>query len=200
MTSSPYFQRISFATCFIFLASALTAFPQDTPPEIPDFDTSDFEFELPEEMEGFTDNDFGAAEESAANAAIGVAMMLAIAIFGIIGLIAVVLAAYLLMDALNAVPQQFQQIPPWVPWLLLVPFVNLVVLIIAFIKVPDSLASYLNSLGDHSQGDCGRKTGLWGSVLYILGCTFPIGLVLLIVSLMKINQAKQRAQAATAQY
>ena len=195
------------ATYLLVLIAGTHLPAQDPPTDIPEFDTSELDIGLPEDFDeiaggDFTDGDFGAAEisaeEQAAIAAVSFGMVVAIIVMSLIGLLLTIFVAYLLMDAVNSVPEQFQQIAPWVPWLLLVPFVNIVVLIVAFIKVPESLSAYLNSIGDTSQGDSGKAVGLWGSVLYVLGCTFPIGLVLLIISLVKINQSKKIARSAAA--
>jgi magnesium-transporting ATPase (P-type) len=166
----------------------------------PDMDPGNFEIPELEGFDDFNEGDFGAppmsAEDQAAAAALGFGMMIFVFLMSLVGLVLTALVAYLMMDALNAVPESFQQLQPWVPWLLFVPLVNLVVIFLVFLKVPDSLSTYLQSVGNTSQGDCGKNLGLWGCILYILGCTFPIGLVLLIMSILKINQAKKVAQQA----
>lgn len=160
----------------------------------------DFGFEVGEDMEAFGKDDFNAEglDPEAAAAATAVAAAVWIAMMAIAALLffLLVLAAYLLSDALGAIPEEFREIPAWLPWLLLVPFVQIVILIVAFMKVPKSLSGYLASKGDTSMGDCGAGNGLWGAVLYLLGCTFPIGLVLLVMAILKINQAKKIARAA----
>lgn len=185
-------------TCLLLaLATVSSGLAQD----VPEFDPNNFE--IPE-LEGFDDfteeGDFGApefsADEQAAAAALSFGMLIFVFVMSLVGLILTALVAYLMMDALNAVPESFQQIQPWMPWLLFVPLVNIVIVFLVFLKVPDSLSSYLQSIGDSSQGDCGKNLGLWGCILYIIGCTFPIGLILLIMSILKINQAKKVAQSA----
>lgn len=121
---------------------------------------------------------------------------MAIVVIGlVISLLLQAVVAYFLSSALKAVPEQYRELSPAIPWLLLVPFVNIVILFLAFIKVPRSLNKYLTSVGDTSQGDCGEQMGLWGAVLGIIPCTGPIGLILLIISLVKITQAKNVALA-----
>lgn len=158
----------------------------------------EIEFDI-EGMEGFGDENFEFAseltpEEAAAGTAMVIAMFVGIGIMSLLGFILVIWVAYSMMDALSAIPEEYRELSPAVPWLLLVPVVNIVVLFLVFIKVPDSLNAYLTANGDTAHGDCGRSNGLIGSILYILGCTFPIGLVLLVMSLMKISQAKQTAR------
>ncbi|HBE66568.1 MAG TPA: hypothetical protein DDW52_00330 [Planctomycetaceae bacterium] len=115
---------------------------------------------------------------------------------GVVSLAVQIFIAYLLYDALNTVPEEFRQIEPWLPWLVFIPLVGIVIAFIAFIKTPKSLALALNARGDTSHGDCGESNGLWGMILSILGCTGPIGWVLLIMSLLKINKAKQALRAS----
>lgn len=99
--------------------------------------------------------------------------------------------AYSLYDALNTVPEEHRELEPWVPWLIFVPIIGIVVYFLGFIKTPKSLEKALNATGNNPHGDCGGSNGLWGMVLCVLGCTAPIGLVLVIMSLLKINKAKQ---------
>ncbi len=157
-----------------------------------DFDTEQFDFGA----------DSGAVElseeDQAAVAALGLGFIVLVLIIALVSIVLTAWVAYMLMDALQAVPEQHRQLSPVVPWLLFVPIVQYVVMFLVFLKVPDSLSSYLNSVGDQSQADCGKTLGLWGSILYVLGCTVPIGLVLLALSLIKINQAKKAARAVAA--
>ncbi len=113
---------------------------------------------------------------------------------GLVGLLFSLFLAYQLASSLSAIPPTYRQLSPWVPWLIFVPLVGIVVLVLAFIKVPNSLSKYLASTGHVSQGDCGEKLGLWGAILTIIGCTAPIGLVLLLLSTLKIRQAKMVAK------
>lgn len=189
--------------------------------EIPEFEAPDFnapEFEMPdfdagqdfsgegdmsidfdmEDFEGFGSEEYGdefQQEAEQAAVAAGFAMMAGIACFAVFGLILTGVVAFLMSDALSSVPEEHQQLSPMVPWLLFVPLINIVVVFLVFIQVPKSLASYLASQGDTSQGDCGEKTGLWGVVLYVIGCTFPIGLVMMVMAILKINHAKKAAKA-----
>jgi hypothetical protein len=162
-------------------------------------DMGDIGFDL-EGLGDISDPDFVASgPPSAKEMAMVSGIMVGAAIIGLLGLLLMLFVAYLLSDALAALPAQFRLLPTWVPWLLLVPFINIVVFVLVFIKVPQSQSTFLASTGDNSMGDCGGSNGLWGVILYLVGCTFPIGLVLLVMSVLKINQAKKliRASAAT---
>lgn len=171
-------------------------FEMPTDPNSPDMDFDfDFSDELGDGFSQFEEDGFVAADEPSTMAVI--ATTIAMLVLGVLMFLLVGVVAYLLSTALSAVPENFREMPPMLPWLLFIPLVNIVILILAFIKVPKSLNKYLTSIGDNSQGDCGEKLGLWGSILYILGCTFPIGLVMLVMSLMRINQAKKLAKAAS---
>ncbi len=196
-------------TTFVLVACCLLSAPargQDDQPTL-QFDPNmqidpgsmeDFGFNT-DDFEDFGSEDFSppelSAEDAAAATAVAMGMMIMIGVFAVIGVVITALVAYLLSDALSAVPESYRQMSSWIPWLLFVPLVQIVVLVLAFIKVPRSLSGYLASLGDQSQGDCGESNGLWGSILYILGCTFPIGLVLLVMSMLKINQAKRQIRS-----
>ncbi len=184
---------------------AIIAFAQVTD-EIPELrlDTSqdlgqDFGFDVGE-LEDVSAPDFNAnattPEQAAQEAELERAMLFGGLIMGLLALVLLGVAAYLLSDALKAIPLEFRKLPHWVPWLLLVPLVNIVVFVLSFIMVPKSMANYLASRGDTSMGDCGASNGLWGVILYLLGCTFPIGLVLLVMCLLKVNQAKKIARTS----
>jgi hypothetical protein len=199
--------------CFLWLASqpnhllAQDIVVQDPAGDVTPGDAGEFQFDQDiefdmEEFEGFEGGDFGAAEttmeEEAAIALVGTAVIVLSLVFALITLVLAGCAAYLLSDALKAVPESHQQISPAIPWLLFIPVVNLVVLFLCFIKVPDSLRGYLDSTGNMTQADCGKSLGLWGSVASVIGCFFPIGIVLLFMSITRINKAKQLAREAQA--
>lgn len=153
----------------------------------------DFNFDM-SEFESFGTDDFDPAElnaEQEAAAALATGAIVGMILFGMLMYLLLVFVAYIQFDALQSLPEQFRMIPAFVPWLLLVPFVQIVILFVAFIKVPQSLSKYLQSIGNTEMGDCGEKNGLFGAIFYIIGCTFPIGLVLLVMSMMKISAARK---------
>ncbi|MEZ6136515.1 MAG: hypothetical protein R3C53_16590 [Pirellulaceae bacterium] len=179
---------------YLFFVGSGLAVAQDAPIEPGDSFGEDFGFDTGDMNFGEEDFSFAVdpAQERAA-AAVATGFMIVSLVIGLLGLCLMIFVAYFLSDGLAAVPEEFRQLPTWVPWLLLVPFVNIVVLILAFIKVPQSLSSYLASKGNTGLGDCGQALGLWGSILYLL--CFPVGLVLLLMSGLKISQAKKAARA-----
>lgn len=151
-----------------------------------------------EEFDGFGEEDFSVEDQAKVNAAaagVAVAYMGFLVCMSIVSLVFSLFIAYSLFDALNTVPTEYRQLEPWVPWLIFVPVVGIVVLFLGFIKTPQSLSKALNANGDSSHGDCGESNGLWGCILTVLGCTAPIGFVLLIMSILKINKAKQALRA-----
>ncbi|GAB5402221.1 MAG: hypothetical protein Aurels2KO_04520 [Aureliella sp.] len=146
-----------------------------------------------EEFEGFGEEDFVMQDgpPEAAIAGLMAAYFGFVICMSIASLVFSIFIAYSQFDALNTVPEEHRQLEPWVPWLIFVPVVGIVVLFLGFIKTPQSLSKALNATGNNPHGDCGESNGLWGCILTVLGCTAPIGFVLLIMSILKINKAKQ---------
>jgi hypothetical protein len=163
-------------------------------------DVGDFDFNLDTtEFDDFGSESFQAQSDeelAAGEAAAGLIMLFA---FGlsllafVAGFLFSLYIAYSLSSALSSIPEAYREMAPFVPWLIFVPVVNVVILILAFIKVPRSVKSYLASKGNHSHGDCGESYGLWGAILSLLGCTLPVGLVMLILSLNKLGKAQRAA-------
>lgn len=131
------------------------------------------------------------AEEEAMIAGALAAYFGFIVCMSIVSLVLSIYIAYSLYDALNTVPVEHRELEPWVPWLIFIPVVGIVVYFLGFIKTPKSLEKALNATGSNPHGDCGGSNGLWGMILCVIGCTAPIGIVLVIMSLLKINKAKQ---------
>ncbi|MCA9134751.1 MAG: hypothetical protein KDA45_16400 [Planctomycetales bacterium] len=178
---------------------ASPALNPDTDFQLPSADNFDFDIEG---MEGFGDPDYDPEAEidpqvQAATDRVAWIITAVLAAMSLLMLLFTILLAVQLSSALQAVPEAYRQMSPFVPWLLFVPFVNIVILILAFIKVPRSLKGYLASMGDASQEDCGEKLGLLGAILFLLGFTMPVGLVVLLLALAKIGRAKKIARAAT---
>lgn len=182
-------QKLALGLLAVSLLAASPALAQ----EPSDGANMQFNFDA-EEFSNFGEEGFDnglTPEQEAAASAIGMGLIIGYFCFIGVMLLLQIYVAYLLYDALSAVPEQYRELEPWVPWLLFVPLANLVVIFLAFIKTPRSLAKCLAASGDTSHADCGESLGLWGAVLTVLGCTSPIGLILLIMSLLKINKAKQ---------
>ncbi len=186
-------KRIAFASLFSLVAAlTLPALAQDAG------NGMDFNFDAGGELDGFGEDGFefqGDPEAEAAAAGIAIAVLIGYVCFIGLAILLQIFIAYLLYDALNAVPEQYRELESWVPWLLLVPLANIVVLFLAFIKTPRSLAKCLSASGDTSHGDCGESLGLWGAILCVIPCGAIVGLILLIMTLLKINKAKQAVRA-----
>lgn len=177
--------------------------------ELPDIDIPNMEITVGEEfgdmgfdLEGLGDvsdpNFVADAPPSAEQAALATGIVVGAVVLVLLAYLLIGVVAYLLSSAIQALPEANRPMPAWVPWLLLVPLVQIVVFVLAFIQVPKAQSNYLSSIGDTSMGDCGASNGLWGVILYLLGCTFPIGLVLLVMSMLKINQATKIIKASPA--
>ena len=120
--------------------------------------------------------------------------------FGVpsVGLLAAAVTAYIIYDALNAVPQEHRRgITPNQVWLLLIPLFNLVWSFIVFQRVSESFQSYFEANGRPQPGDYGRGLGLAFSILFAMshipcvGCfTVLPALILLVLALIKISSYK----------
>ena len=84
-------------------------------------------------------------------------------------------------------------------WLLLIPCFNFVWNFFVFLKLSDSFKSYFDSQGVTDVGDCNRTLALAyciATVLCIVPClnyiAGPTSLVLLIITLVKYNDLKNR--------
>ncbi len=190
--------------CLITLAGGLQA--QDAFPIPTDQSTDPQEFNFDLNADGFNTDEFSGFGEDGfqveqpldpAAAAVLAAITIAMVLLAIVCLLFAIFMAYQLSSSLSAIPEPYRQMQAFMPWLIFVPLAGIVIFILAMIKVPRSVSAYLTSIGDSSQGDCGEKLGLWGAVLYLLGCTAPIGIVLLIMSLLKLGKAKALAKAAS---
>jgi hypothetical protein len=115
-----------------------------------------------------------------------------------IGLLVAAVAAYILYDALNAVPSEHRKgITPNQVWLLLIPIFNLVWSFIVFQRLSESFQSYFETNGRPQPGDYCRGLGLAFSIMFVithvpcLGCfTFLPTLIILVLTLIKISSYK----------
>ncbi|RMF36906.1 MAG: hypothetical protein D6753_18580 [Planctomycetota bacterium] len=155
----------------------------------------DIEFDM-EGLDITEDADFGAPElddeEVAALVAVSFVVWAGIIILGIIGLALSIYVAYIGYATLELLPEPRRPVPSFVPWLLLVPLVNLAIIFIIFVSIPKAAQEELIARGQPVEGDCGRGLGIAGAVLWILGCTAPIGMVLMLIATMKLAQAKRQ--------
>lgn len=120
-------------------------------------------------------------------ALVGVAVLIMLAI--LLGI------CFVLSRSLAAVPAEHRKVEPGMVWLLLIPCFNVIWNFYVFLKIPDSFKSYFNSVGRTDVGDCGRNLGLWYSIATVLSFIPFVGLislVLLILSLVKFNELKNK--------
>ena len=131
-----------------------------------------------------------------------------VGIIGIIGVIAVVglviniVICYFISSWLGKVPAAHRKMEPGLVWLLLIPCFPVVWNFYVFLRVPESFKSFFDAQGRTDVGDCGRSLGLAYAIC--VACSFiptvnyltgPASLVLLIISLVKFNELKNKLAA-----
>ncbi len=101
------------------------------------------------------------------------------------------------------IPAEHRKMEPGMVWLLLIPCFGTVWNFFVFLKLSDSFKSYFDSQGITDVGDCVRTLSLVyciATVLCVIPClnyiAAPAALVLLIVTLVKFNDLKNRIPAA----
>ena len=114
-----------------------------------------------------------------------------------VGLAISALVCFLIYNAQNALPPQFQRIPAAHVWLLMIPLFNLVWNFFVFPRVSDSYRDYFNSVGRPDVGDAGRGMGMAYAICGAVSIVPCVGifaglaaLVLLIIYLVKIYGLK----------
>lgn len=80
------------------------------------------------------------------------------------------ITTYFIYKPYSQLPQQFQTLAPGLIWLLLVPLVNVVMVFLVALQVPDAFKRYFNSVGNYSVGDCGKMVGLIWAIAVL--CSF----------------------------
>lgn len=160
-----------------------------TPPngfdEMPDLEFEEFDFD----QQGPNNAD------AAAGAAAAMGTLACIGIFGLIVFGIYAWITYQFYKDLSAVPEQFRELQPGMVWLLLVPIVQLVMIFLVGIKIPQSYRKYFNSIGRTDVGDCGESLGLWMGITTVIGCS-PVALVLMIMLLMKLGDYRKQISPA----
>lgn len=123
---------------------------------------------------------------------------MALAMFFLVMIAINVAICYLYMLILQRVPPQHRKMEPTMVWLLLIPCFNLVWNFFVYLRVPESVQSYLESTGRTDQGDCGRGVGMAYAICtaltvipFVNYLTGPAALVLLIIFLVKMFQVKK---------
>lgn len=129
-------------------------------------------------------------------------------LFMILGMLAVsiaiaVVVILIIQSFYKRIPPEHRQMEPGMVWLLLIPCFNLVWNFFVFPKLSDSFKSYFHSQGITDVGDCVRGLAMAyciTAVLCLIPCVNyiagPVSLVLLIITLVKFNDLKNRIPAA----
>lgn len=127
------------------------------------------------------------------------ALLLGLAIGMLFVLPVVLLVAWLVYRANEALPREHRKLESWQAFLLAIPIFNLVWAFILTARVSKGFQSFFASKNDPSVDDCGEKIGLWfaicwaGSHVPLLWClSFPAAIVLLILYLVKITGLRAR--------
>lgn len=132
--------------------------------------------------------------------------VVALAIVGVallVGIGIMVYVCYLIFEAQKALPPQHQKIQPGLVWLIMVPCLNVFWNFYVFTQVPASYQSYFGSTGepyDTSLGALGiaySVLALFGVIPYLGACLGLVALVVLIIFLVKLTEAKKRALLAS---
>lgn len=124
--------------------------------------------------------------------------------FGLaVGIAINVIICFFLYRDFEALPERYRQLSSGLVWLLIIPIFNLVWNFFVFPKLSASYQSYFTEQGDTSVGDCNKTLGLVYAILAvcsIIPCIGIIaglaGLVVLIIYLVKMNELKNRVEAA----
>ncbi|MCU0705141.1 MAG: hypothetical protein MUF18_14305 [Fimbriiglobus sp.] len=128
----------------------------------------------------------GGPNDADAAAAAG-SMMCVFGVILVLSLAASVLAIMLLVamyKALSECAPENRTMEPIQVWFTFIPLVGVVFFIMAFFKVPDSLANEYRARGMRGDGDFGKSSALWSVLGYFL-CA-PVGLVFWVIFMRKL--------------
>ena len=101
------------------------------------------------------------------------AFLLLVSVVLAISFVVSIIVTWLIYRPYRQLPSSHQTLSPWIIWLLLVPLVNLVIMFLVAIKVPDSFRNYFQQLGNQSFGDCGKTFGLVWAIATV-ACLVPL--------------------------
>ncbi len=179
----------------LLFGAAMWAMPVPHCSALQDEMPPDIQFDL-EGMDITEDADFGAPplddDEKAVLVWAPVVMIGCGVVLGVLSVALSIYIAYVGFSVLEMLPESSRPMPSFVPWLLLVPLVNLVVLFMIFVQIPEAVQRELEARGQAVEGDFGRTLGIIGAVLSVLGCTVPIGAILIWIATMRLAGAKRQ--------
>ena len=127
-----------------------------------------------------------------------------LAVYGCIFVVALgvqLFISYLLFLGAKALPESYRsQVSPGQAFLMLIPLFNLVWIFIYTKQLSQAYQSYMASINQGPQDDCGEQMGMWWgicSVASIIPCVGGIagiaGLVIMIIYLIKVHECKKIA-------
>jgi hypothetical protein len=116
-----------------------------------------------------------------------------------VGLAVMIFVCLKLKQALERVPAAHRKMEPNQVFLFFIPIFNLFWIFMLVTKIPDSLKSYFDSVGNFGVKDCGKTLGLiWAigslvSVVPFLGCLTSIGaLVCLVMFVLRVTELSKQ--------
>lgn len=109
------------------------------------------------------------------------------------------LICWLVSGCYKRIPQQFRKMEPGMVWLLMIPCVPIVWNFFVFPRLAESYKAYFDSVGNTEVGDCGAQISLFFAVAVVCAhvpClnyfAGPVALVLLIITLVKAHDLKNK--------
>jgi hypothetical protein len=104
-----------------------------------------------------------------------------------------VIVCFLLYKPLSKLPESFRPFNPGLVFLMLIPIANFVMPFMISISFTDGFKNYFESIGDQSNGDCGKTIGLvWAiagvcSIIPIVNYLAPlVALICMIIFVVKL--------------
>ncbi len=130
-------------------------------------------------------------------------MWIFIALAGLaVGMAISIVVILIIQSFYKRIPPEHRRMEPGMVWLLVIPCFGIVWNFFVFLKLSDSFKSYFDSQGVMDVGDCNRSLALAyciAAVLCIVPClnyiAGPVSLVLLVITLVKYNELKNRIPA-----
>lgn len=104
-----------------------------------------------------------------------------------------VIVCFLMYKPLSKLPESYRPFSPGLVFLMLIPIANFIMPFLISISFTNGFKNYFGSVGDQSNGDCGKTIGLvWAiasvcSVIPIVNyLAGPVGLICMIIFIVKL--------------
>ncbi|MDE0936479.1 MAG: hypothetical protein OSA89_11235 [Mariniblastus sp.] len=111
----------------------------------------------------------------------------------VVGFLIQIVVCFLMYKPISKLPEKFRPFSPGLVFLMLVPIANFVMPFLISLSVTDGFKNYFTSIGDHSNGDCGKGVGLaWAIAVVCSVIPFvnyiaaPVALVCMIIFIVKL--------------